>query len=236
MSDAFFEQKTELLKKIDVRDVLCPLDGNEVMNFDIIKFIRYLGQIEGITFWVTLGRGIQELEAPRPYTIHVQPGNAGYATYMLLDDKGNISLGGHGHLQVSSVDKISFEVLPSCTCLPATYNIFFEDIALRSALLNISFPVWWNPSNPAFYQYYPEAHQKFLELVEHFGSVMMKVDGKWIQNHANMTHVHQMHAIAQKRFEKIYTKINYANQGRNDVVVDEEHKHYVVRSSEAQSI
>ena len=154
-----------------------------------------------------------------------------------FDEKGNISLGGHGHLQVSSVDKISFEVLPSCTCLPATYNIFFEDIALRSALLNISFPVWWNPGNPAFYQYYSDAHQKFLELVEHFGSVIMKVDGKWIQNAANMSHVHQMHSIAQKRFEKIYTKINYANQGRTDIVVDEEHKHYVVRSTQqAQSI
>lgn len=225
------EQQAELIKKIEIQEILSLIQDHEVQDFDIVKFIRYLGQIDGITFWVTLGRGIQELEAPKPYTIHVQPGNAGYATYMLMDDKGNISLGGHGHLQVSSVDKISFEVLPSCTCLPATYNIFFEDIALRSALLNISFPVWWNPGKPAFYQYYPDAHHKFMELVSHFGSVMMKVDGKWIQNNANISHVDQMHQIAHKRFERIYTKINYANQGRSDVTVDEEHKHYVVRSS-----
>ena len=83
MTEQFFGQKTELLKRIDVMEILSPIVDHEVQNFDIVKLIRYLGQIEGITFWVTLGRGIQELEAPRPYTIHVQPGNAGYATYML---------------------------------------------------------------------------------------------------------------------------------------------------------
>lgn len=214
-------------QKIETQEILFPLKNGEVQDFDITNFIRYLGQIDGITFWVTLGRGIQELEAPYPYTIHIQQGSAGYATYMLVDQQGNISLGGHGHLQVSSVDKISFEVLPSCTCLPATYNIFFEDIALRSALLNISFPVWWNPRDPAFYKFYPQAFQEFIQLVEHFGSVLLKVDGKWISNKANMHEIENMHEIAKQRFEKIYAKINYANQGRANVVIDEQYKQYV---------
>lgn len=222
------QQKMIELKR---EEILFPVHGKEVLGFDIIKFIQYLGQIDGITFWVTLGRGIQELEAARPYSIKIQAGSTGYATYMLIDGAGKIALGGHGHLQVSSVDKISFEVLPSCTCLPATYNIFFEDIALRSALLNISFPVWWSPSEPSFYKFYPDAYNSFMQLVQHFGSVLLKVDGKWIMNKANLPEIEQMHEIAKQRFEKIYTKINYANQGREDIVMDQKYKQYVVRGS-----
>jgi hypothetical protein len=220
------QQMIELGKE----EILFPIDNGKVISFDIMKFIRFLGQIDGITFWVTLGRGIQELESPRPYKIHVQPGSAGYATYMLVDEDGKMALGGHGHLQLSSVDKISFEVLPSCTCLPATYNIFFEDIALRSALLNVSFPVWWSPSEPSFYKFYPEAYNTFMQLIQHFGTALLKVDGVWINNQANMPEIYRMHDVAKQRFEKIYTKINYANQGKADVVVDPEYKQYVVRT------
>ncbi len=45
-----------------------------------------------------------------------------------------------------------------------------------------------------------------------------------------MPEVTRMHEIAKQRFEKIYTKINYANQGKEDVVVDPEYKQYVVRT------
>ncbi len=218
------------IHEIKTEDILFPVKEGAITGFDIMQFIRFLGQIDGITFWVTLGRGIQELESPRPYKIHVQPGSAGYATYMLVDEQGKIALGGHGHLQLSSVDKVSFEVLPSCTCLPATYNIFFEDIALRSALLNVSFPVWWSPSEPSFYKFYPEAYAIYMHLVQHFGTALLKVDGAWIKNEANMPEVHRMHEIAKQRFEKIYTKINYANQGKEDVVVDPAYKQYVVRT------
>lgn len=218
---------------VSLQEILTPIDDGMVNDFDIIQFLRYLGQINGITFWVTLGRGIQELESPHPYRIHMQSGNAGYATYMLVDERGKVALGGHGHLQVSSVDKISFEILPSCTCLPATYNIFFEDIALRSALLNISFPVWWNPGKPAFYAYYPEAYDIFMQLVQHFGSMLMKVDGKWVSNSTHLPSLTRMHHLAQQRFEKIYTKINYANQSRKQSVEDvpREYQQYVAAHS-----
>ncbi|MEK6921001.1 MAG: hypothetical protein AABX82_03905, partial [Nanoarchaeota archaeon] len=100
------QQQIQILNR---EDILYPIEDGKVTSFDIMQFIRYIGQIDGITFWVTLGRGIQELESPRPYKIHVQPGSAGYATYMLVDEEGKMALGGHGHLQLSSVDKISFE-------------------------------------------------------------------------------------------------------------------------------
>ena len=202
-----------------------------VEGFDVLKFIMYLGRIPGITFWVTLGRGIQEVESTKPYHIHVQAGSAGYATYMLMNQEGKIPPGGHGHLQISTVDKISFEVLPSCTCLPATYNIFFEDIALRSALLNVSFPVWWDPNKPEEYGYYPEMYHEFMMLVNHFGSVMMKVDGKWICNNANISAIEKMHTIAEKRFQKIYAKINYVNNNleREDLKeIAKTYKDYIV--------
>lgn len=204
----------QLIQELNVKDILFQIEDEEVKSFDLIKFIKYLGQIPGITFWVTLGRGIQEVESPKPFRIHVLDGKAGYATYMLTDENGKVLPGGHGHLQISSVDKISLEVLPSCTCLPATYNIFFEDIALRSALLNVSFPVWWNPAKPERYDYYEDAYRQFMQLVEHFGTALLKVDGKWIRNKANIHAIENMHSIAKKRFEKIYTKINYANDLR----------------------
>jgi len=214
------------------QDILFPItESGIVEGFDVLKFITYLGKIPGITFWVTLGRGIQEVESTRPYHIHAQPGSSGYATYMLMNPEGKVPPGGHGHLQISTVDKISFEVLPSCTCLPATYNIFFEDIALRSALLNVSFPVWWDPNKPNDYAYFPEVYEEFMMLIQHFGSVMMKVDGKWICNDANMHAIQKMHAIAQKRFEKIYAKINYVNKGieREDLKeIAKTYKDYVV--------
>ncbi|MEK6921587.1 MAG: hypothetical protein AABX82_06895, partial [Nanoarchaeota archaeon] len=112
----------------------------------------------------------------------------------------------------------------------ATYNIFFEDIALRSALLNVSFPVWWSPSEPSFYKFYPEAYAIYMQLVQHFGTALLKVDGAWINNEANMPEIYRMHEVAKQRFEKIYTKINYANQGKADVIVDPEYKQYVVRT------
>lgn len=226
----------ETIQLLTAEDVLFPIENGTITHFDIMKFLRFLGQIDGITFWVTLGRGIQEVESPHPHKIHVQPGSAGYATYMLVDQQGKLGVGGHGHLQISSVDKISFEVLPSCTCLPATYNIFFEDIALRSALLNISFPVWWSPSDPVFYKFYPEAYQLFLTLIHHFGTALLKVDGKWIKNEANMPEIYRMHEIAQQRYERIYTRINYANQGRQDVVLSQEEQQYVVKAPKEETI
>jgi hypothetical protein len=223
------------LEEIKQRDIFFSITEDGVVEgFDLIKFLKYIGSISGITFWVTLGRGIQELETTNPYHIHIQSGNAGYATYMLMSPNGKVPPGGHGHLQISTVDKISFEVLPSCTCLPATYNIFFEDIALRSALLNVSFPIWWDPNQPEDYQYYPEAYEKFMHLVQHFGTVMMKVDGKWMCNDANIFAVEKMHILAKKRFEKIYSNINYVNNGikrENLKHIAKKYKDYIIHNN-----